>query len=195
MGGTFNPIHLGHLLMAETALEQFQLDQVIWVPTFHPPHKASNLLAFEHRWEMVQRSIAGHPAFVASNMEMKRQGISYAVATLRELQALYPEVACYWIIGTDAFQGLPQWQNSAEVVDRCLWLVAPRDHERTHQVCQAVANDFATRSVQLRWHMLQMPQMEVSSSLIRAYCQQGRSIRYLVPEAVRLYVNTNNLYK
>lgn len=195
MGGTFNPIHFGHLLMAETALNQFQLDQVIWVPTFHPPHKSTDLLPFGHRWEMVQRSIADHPDFTASNIEMKRQGTSYAIATLNELQELHPEITWYWIIGTDAFQSLPQWQHSANIADRCVWLVAPRDHTRTQQVCQTVADQFTAQSVQLDWHVLQMPQVDISSSLIRTYCQQGRSIRYLVPETVRIYINTNNLYK
>lgn len=195
MGGTFNPVHLGHLLMAECALDQFELEQVIWIPTYRPPHKAQSLLAFGHRWEMVKRAIADHPQFIASDIEQQRATVSYASETLVELNAKFPETCWYWIIGLDAFHTLPEWRNSCELVTQCIWLVAPRDQASTEKVCLQVETEFVRQSIQLRWHLIQMPQIDISSSLIRHYCHHGRSLRYLVSESVRVYIQTNNLYQ
>lgn len=195
MGGTFNPVHLGHLLMAESALDQFGLDQVLWIPTYRPPHKTQSLLAFAHRWEMVKCAIADHPQFIASNLEQQRKTISYASETLNELNANFPETRWYWIVGLDAFQTLPEWRNSSDLATQCIWLVAPREQASTEQICLQVETEFMRQSIQLRWHLIQMPQIDVSSSLIRYYCQLGRSLRYLVSESVRVYIHTNNLYQ
>ncbi|EKQ70821.1 nicotinate/nicotinamide nucleotide adenylyltransferase [Leptolyngbyaceae cyanobacterium JSC-12] len=195
LGGTFDPIHVGHLLMAETALEQFNLDQIIWVPAYQSPHKTKELVAFNHRWEMLKRAIADHPDFIASDVDQKRGGISYAIATLTDLQHLYPNVDWYWIIGIDAFQSLPDWRSSVEIASQATWLVAPRNQKPSQTIGATVASVLACRAVQLRWYLLKMPQIEISSSLIRQYCQEGRSLRYLVPDPVRVYIATQNLYK
>ncbi|NJR58467.1 MAG: nicotinate (nicotinamide) nucleotide adenylyltransferase, partial [Cyanobacteria bacterium CRU_2_1] len=126
-GGTFNPIHWGHLLMAETALSQFNLHQVIWVPTYRPFYKSSTeLLAFHHRLEMVQRAIASHPHFTVFTSEQSHPDAAYAIHTLLELQLFYPNSQWYWIIGLDAFQSLPRWHRRQEWIEQCDWLVAPR---------------------------------------------------------------------
>lgn len=225
-GGTFNPVHWGHLLIAEAAIDQFQLDRVIWVPAFRSPHKAQLLLAFEHRLEMVQRAIVDHPAFTVSDLEGQRQGVSYAIDTLTSLQALEPNACWYWIVGSDAFQSLPRWQASQTLMARCLWLVAPRAlsnegmvwyrgdaaPERRVKDANEEAKPPADRpllphplahtalhiplpSSQPHWHQLQTPLMGISSTLIRQRCQEGRSIRYWVPEAVRCYIAGQNLYQ
>ncbi|NJP09097.1 MAG: nicotinate (nicotinamide) nucleotide adenylyltransferase [Leptolyngbyaceae cyanobacterium RU_5_1] len=196
LGGTFNPIHWGHLLMAETALEQFALNQIIWVPTYCPPHKRDQeLLGFEHRMEMVRRAIADHPDFMASDVEMQRGGVSYAIATLNALDSLYADTQWHWILGMDAFQSLPHWQNSAAIAAQCRWLVAPRSTQDAEIQCQQVAAELLIQSIQLRWHVLHMPQVEISSSLVRERYQMGRSLRYWVPEPVRRYIITHNLYQ
>ncbi|WP_219904755.1 nicotinate (nicotinamide) nucleotide adenylyltransferase [Stenomitos frigidus] len=128
-GGTFDPIHWGHLLIAETAFDQFQLDRVIWVPTFRPSYKAHPLLAFEQRMEMVRRAIADHPAFTVSAIDEQQAGTSYAIATFNALQALEPNTVWYWIVGNDAFQSLPKWRGSQSLIAQCIWLVAPRGSE------------------------------------------------------------------
>lgn len=195
LGGAFDPVHIGHLLMAEAALEQFQLDRVIWVPTYQPPHKAGELLPFHHRWEMLQQAIADHPAFIASEVDQQRGGISYAIATFTDLQQQYPVACWHWIIGVDAFQSLPHWRNAEEIASQCTWLVAPRNHKPVQTIALEVASALVSQSVQLRWCLLTMPQIEISSSLIRQYCHQGRSLRYLLPEAVRVYITTHQLYR
>lgn len=215
-GGTFNPIHWGHLLIAETAIDQFCLDRVIWVPTFRSPHKTQTVLDFEHRLEMVRRAIAEHPAFTVSAIEGQRQGISYAIATLKTLQVLEPAARWYWIIGSDAFQSLPNWYASESLIAQCTWLVAPR--VGSNAIDQQQESDWAqnrlegegarlstthcqsflappTSSSQLHWHPLQLPLIGLSSTLIRQYCQEGRSIRYLVPETVRCYITAQKLYQ
>ncbi len=192
-GGTFDPIHWGHLLIAETALSQFALDEVIWVPAYQPPHKSGSAwqsqppLAFEHRLEMVRRSIAHHPAFTVSSLEADRTGASFAIDTLRSLQTLYPHTQWYWIIGTDAFQKVPHWYRSQEMVQACEWLVAPRLGVEIDRQNPAYAG--------IRWQELQIPFVEVSSRLIRQYLHSGRSIRYLVPEPARLYIADCQLYQ
>jgi nicotinate-nucleotide adenylyltransferase len=191
-GGTFNPIHWGHLLVAETALDQFELSRVIWVPTFRPAYKSVELLEFEHRLELVKQAIADHPEFWISDIERQHQGTSYALTTLHHLEALYPKSDWYWIIGLDAFQSLPHWYGSTAIATQCTWLIAPREAQRDAKnsatVCLQVADYFIKQKIPFYWHLLNMPQVEISSSLIRDYWQQGRSLRYLVPDAVRHYL-------
>lgn len=242
-GGTFDPVHWGHLLLAETAFDQFRLDRVIWVPTFRPTYKAPPLLAFEHRLEMVRRAIADHPGFTVSAIDGQQQGTSYAIATFNALQALEPNALWHWIVGNDAFQSLPKWRASQTLMAQCIWLVAPRTLENEGGRCwgneggereegrgerkeesglpkwqstetriQAIEKSTLKNlhpssfplpspshspapSSHLRWHQLQMPPVAISSSLIRSRCREGRSIRYLVPEAVQCYIAEQNLYQ
>ena len=204
LGGTFDPVHWGHLLLAETALSQIALERVIWVPDRCPPHKRA--AGFEHRWEMVQQAIADNPAF-ASHMLAKRDP-TYAVQTLIDLQALYQNTDWYWIVGLDAFQTLPRWHRQQELAAACDWLVVPRSVSPTSKEnepaamttaeiessCQQVAQQLATETSVIRWQLLQMPTVGVSSSLIRQHCRDRRSIRYLVPETTRSYIATYDLY-
>lgn len=187
-GGTFNPIHWGHLLVAETALEQFDLSGVLWVPTFRPSHKSVELLGFEHRIEMVKQAIAPHSAFWISDIERQRQDRAYALTTLLDLESLYPKSDWYWIIGLDAFQSLPHWYKSTTIAAQCTWLVAPRNAQNTSTICQQVADYFIEQEIPFHWQLLNMPQVEISSSLVREYWQKGRSLRYLVPDSVRHYL-------
>lgn len=215
-GGTFDPIHWGHLLLAEMALSQFGLDRVIWVPSRCPPHKSgTSLESLEHRLEMVRRAIAEHPAFALESVEADRIGPAYAIDTLTDLQALYPNTQWYWILGLDAFQTLPRWYRRQDLIPTCDWLVAPRPapalnafmpslnrrsqpegiDAQMQTFCQPVVEQLASQAIPIRWHILQMPSVSISSSLIRSYCRRRRSIRYLVPETVRTYILTQKLYQ
>jgi nicotinate-nucleotide adenylyltransferase len=209
-GGTFNPVHWGHLLIAETALSQLELDRIVWVPAYQPPHKAEAdiLLSYDHRFEMVKLALADHPCFEISAVESERAGRSYAIDTLRTLQTLYPDTHWHWIIGLDAFQHLPRWYAHRELAQYCCWVVAPRlertaatanrqkaQIEAAEAVCAEVAQVLARQSIKVHWQILQMPIVEISSSLIRQYCHQQRSIRYLVSEPVRTYILQHHLYQ
>jgi nicotinate-nucleotide adenylyltransferase len=206
LGGTFNPIHLGHLLIAEAALNQLALEQVIWVPTYRPLYKSANeLMDFQHRLTMVKLAIASNPSFVVSTVERNQPHSAYAIDTFLSLQNIYFASQWYWIIGLDAFLTLPRWYRRQELLTRCIWLVAPRletflekDLVKMQSIlllCEQVAQKMAAESIDLKWHILEMPYIGISSRLIRQYFSDRRSIRYLVPDAVRDYILQQNLYK
>ena len=213
-GGTFDPVHWGHLLIAESALSQIKLDRVIWVTTPNPHYKQA--VPFEHRLEMVQMAIADHPGFtifpVLENMgggeatppffrnQCQVSTRSYAIQTLFSLQAAYPNTDWYWILGLDTFQTLPRWYRLFEIATACNWIVAPRDsvvQQAIAQVqftCEQVVQQLETQLYSIRWQILDLPMVGVSSSLVRQRCRSNHSIRYLVPEPVRTYIASHNLY-
>ncbi|MBD2693779.1 nicotinate (nicotinamide) nucleotide adenylyltransferase [Anabaena catenula] len=196
-GGTFDPIHWGHLLVAETALSQVLLEQVIWVPSRHPPHKQAAL--FEHRVVMLQLATKNNPAFTISLIDRERSGRSYAINTLIDLSACYPNTHWYWIIGLDAFQTLPRWYRGHELAQMCDWLIAPRllggeTIAQSELICKQVEQQVREQSRSINWQLLHTPLVKVSSSIIRELCDQNHSIIDLVPEPVRLYIATHNLY-
>lgn len=182
--------------MAETALTQCLLNRVIWVPSRCPPHKSATLMSsLAHREEMVRRAIADNPAFVLESSQADPTGETYAIDTLKHLQVLYPNTHWYWIVGLDSFQTLPRWYRRQELIPACDWLVAPRlDPSQIDFLCQQVERKLEYQSIQIRWSILSMPAVGISSSLIRDRCRQQQSIRYLVPEAVRNYITEQKLY-
>jgi nicotinate-nucleotide adenylyltransferase len=184
-GGTFDPVHWGHLLVAQTAFSQLPLDEVIWIPTLNPPYKQT-ATRLSQRLEMVKLAIASHPNFSTlpiNNLESV-DTIDAAIA----IQDIYTQTRWYWILGIDAFATLPRWRRSKEIASAYEWIVVPRIENS--QIPQQVAQQFEN----LRWQILPMPIVQISSSLIRQYCRDRYSIRYLVPEAVRSYINCHNLY-
>lgn len=198
-GGTFDPIHWGHLLIAETALNQVALEQVIWVPTPRPHYRQAT--QFEHRLAMVQMAIGDRPAF--TTVPSAAEFSTYAINTLLHLQAIYPNTYWYWILGLDTFQTLPRWYQRQKLAASCDWLIAPRiipsmpkdqGSVQTQLLCEKVVQDLANEYINIKWQILQVPLIEVSASLIRQYCREYRSIRYLVPESVRIYITDRNLY-
>ncbi|MFQ4142739.1 nicotinate (nicotinamide) nucleotide adenylyltransferase [Chlorogloeopsis sp. ULAP02] len=196
-GGTFDPVHWGHLIVAETALHQGSVEQVIWVPSYNPPHKKA--ASFQHRLAMLQAAIADHPAFAVSLVEQTRSGTSYAINTLIDLSNLYPNTHWYWIVGLDAFQTLPHWYCGQEVAQSCNWLIAPRITNsqciaQSELICKQVEQQLAKQSIIIHWQLLNIPLVGLSSSLIRKFCRERKSLRYLVPESVRNYIGDRNLY-
>jgi nicotinate-nucleotide adenylyltransferase len=209
-GGTFNPVHLGHLLLAETALRQCQLEQVLWVPTHCPPYKSKQKLAsFTHRLAMLELAIADHAGFTVLPLEAQRSEPMFAIQTFQALQLLYPKTEWFWIIGLDALQTLPRWPGSSELAAQCSWLVALRQSQalgqellvteppasRINQLVQQIADQVTLPPLQkFRWQVLKMPLLQISSSLVRQACRDRQSIRALVPESVRLYIQSHQLY-
>ncbi|MEA5581640.1 nicotinate (nicotinamide) nucleotide adenylyltransferase [Nodularia harveyana UHCC-0300] len=196
-GGTFDPVHWGHLLVAQTALSQVPLKKVIWVPSLNPPHKKT--VVWQNRWEMLQLATKENPAFTVSPVETKRSGISYAINTLIDLSSCYADTHWYWIVGLDTFKTLPRWYRGHELVLMCDWLIAPRllggeTIAESELICKQVEQQFQGQSLTIDWQLLNIPLVEISSSLIRKLCHDSQSIRYLVPESVRSYIITHNLY-
>jgi nicotinate-nucleotide adenylyltransferase len=196
-GGTFDPIHWGHLLIAEAALQQIPIEKVIWVPSLNPPHKKAS--AFRHRLAMLQLATQDNPAFTVSSVEKNRSGVSYAINTLTDLSVCFPNTHWYWIVGLDTFQTLPRWYRGQELAPMCDWLIAPRlvggeNIAQSELICKQVKQQLRKHSNTIHWHLLHIPLVGVSSSLIRKLYRVGKSIRYLVPEDVRSYIAAHKLY-
>lgn len=232
LGGTFDPVHWGHVLVAETAASQFNLDRVIWVPDRSPPHKGRpDLASFEQRREMLALAIGDRPDFVISPPSANPSDSSFAIDTLLYLQKLYPGDHCwYWIIGSDALLTLPKWHRCGEIAGLCDWLVAPRPSQgdqvtaesgeigelsewgdcpgekpldcggdrmlvQANAVGRRVAEQMALLDVEIRWEVLSMAAIEISSSHIRRCCAERIDLRYLVPEVVATYIAAHQLYQ
>ena len=179
-GGTFNPIHLGHLLLAEAAREALKLDRVLFIPTRQPPHKrVRDLPAGSDRLAVVQAAIQGHPAFVASDIELQRTGPSYSIDTVRVLRQQLPTAKLFLLVGEDML-GV-RWLAWDELKRLCTIVAARRPHAAS-----------SSRRRGMTW--LPMPQVDIASSDIRARLKAGRSIRYLVPPAVERYIRQHRLY-
>lgn len=185
-GGTFNPIHLGHLLIAEAAAEALELDRVIFIPSATPPHKRPRVLAdARHRLRMVKLAIHGNPRFGCSDIEVRRGGPSYSVETLRQLRHAMPRAKFYFLIGADSLRELHKWREAAELARLCEFICVARPGERTPPA----------RLRGLRVHKLPGHPADISSSDIRDRLASGASVRYLVPETVQRYIQKTGLYR
>ncbi|MBT3294806.1 MAG: nicotinate (nicotinamide) nucleotide adenylyltransferase [Verrucomicrobia bacterium] len=192
LGGSFNPIHTGHLILAQQALESYELDQVLFVPCALPPHKDPGmLLPGGVRLAMVQMALAGDPRFEASAIELERGGTSYAVDTLRQLTEMYPESDLYFIIGDDTLVELYQWHRIYDLLPLCTFVTFGRNREAIrpdalHLDPPWPARLLATATMARRF--------EVASSDIRHRVAEGMSIRYLVPDVIDMYIAEHHLY-
>lgn len=183
MGGTFDPPHFGHLLIAERAREACQLDEVWFMPTKTPPHKTgSNLCNDEQRIEMVKLAIETNPNYKLSLAEFERIGPSYTIDTIKQLKADYPEADFYFIIGGDMIEYLPKWKD----IDELLTLITFVGVKRPGHNWTFIYSD--------KVEIIDAPQLEISSSEIRERSQKQRSIRYLLPEAVIEFIKEQGIY-
>lgn len=190
MGGTFDPIHLGHLAVAEEAREVLDLDRVLFVPAGRPPHKdAGDVSPIEHRLAMVELAIAGNPAFQVSRIEVDRPGPSYTVDTVESLAANGHRLTL--ILSAETFGELPTWHEPWRLFEVAAVAVAPRWGYAAPDL-EWFAAAFPGREDRVRY--LEGPRLGVSSTALRARVAAGRSIRYLVPEPVAAYIAANNLY-
>lgn len=193
MGGTFNPIHLGHLMIAEVAYEAFNLEQVIFVPAYKPPHKDKEVISPEHRYAMTQEAVRDNPHFSISDVEMKRNGPSYTVDTIRYFKDLYgPDADFYFIAGTDSIQDLPNWRYIDELLDLCYFIGAMRP-EGSEQV-DAVIDTFGQKGRE-KIHLLEVPEMKLSATYLRKRLRRGETVRYMLPKCVVDYIETHHIYK
>jgi nicotinate-nucleotide adenylyltransferase len=185
LGGTFDPIHNAHLLLAEQAREQLGLKQVLFIPAGDPWRKAfRRVLPAEHRVAMTRLAVATDPGFVVDECEVKREGASYTAETLVDLQKRYKNDELFLLLGEDALADLPFWRDPEVIAEQATIVVAPRGGV----VLPELPFD-ADRVVRIT-----MPYMEISSTDIRERAKSGRSLRYLVPDAVAAYVKDHKLY-
>ena len=189
MGGTFNPIHYGHLVTAEEALSQFKLDRVIFVPTGQPPHKTTGKLASsEDRYLMTVMATASNSHFFVSRIEIGREGKSYTIDTVKELKSTYGESAAfYFITGADAILEILTWKNPEEIITMCKFIAATRPGYNLSRIEELKK---AKDSISI----MEIPALAISSTDIRERIKTGRPIKYLLPESVCNYLLKNDLY-
>jgi nicotinate-nucleotide adenylyltransferase len=194
LGGTFNPIHLGHLLIAQDAVEQLDLDRVKFIPSATPPHKKyeGNATAAQ-RLAMVRLAIRGSARFELDDIEVRRSGTSYSVDTLTSLRRRDPQAQFYFIIGADSLQELHRWRDVERLVRLCTFVTVPRSSFELGPVVDPKV-DAATRR-RLLQHVLRGHACDIASRDIRARVARGESIRYLVPDAVLRYIKRHKLYR
>ena len=191
-GGTFDPIHHGHLAIAEEAREALGLERLVFVPAAVSPFKGdSEAAAPAHRLAMVEAAIAGNPAFSCSRLELDRPGPSYTVDTLAAMAPETNPESLWFLLSSEALAGLPRWREPGRILDLARIAVVPRaGHERLGPDWAAAA--FAGRED--RFAFLPGPLLPISGSVIRRRAAAGRSVRYLVPDAVARYIKMYELY-
>lgn len=193
MGGTFDPLHYGHLVAAEMARYAFDLEKVVFIPTGNPPHKVGRkITSAEARFQMVSLATEDNAFFEVSRIEIERPGHSYTVDTLRDLKRLYSGSELYFITGSDAFREIFTWKDVEEILRLSHFIGASRPgfdpEEFLHDIQREYPKFFE------RMHLLEVPALAISSTDIRSRVKRGQSIRYLLPESVRLFIEENGLY-
>jgi nicotinate-nucleotide adenylyltransferase len=183
LGGTFNPVHIGHLILAEEVREKMDFGRIIFVPTFLPPHKEnSNIAQAQERLKMLKLAIKGNRYFSASDSEIKRNGRSYTIDTIREFKGAYPKDELYFIIGSDLLKYLDEWKDLSEIIKMVKVIVATRPGFPLEDIPSYIQT-IAIRAV------------DVSAFEIRECVRLNKSFRYLVPESVFNYINKKRLYQ
>lgn len=207
-GGTFNPIHLAHLRVAEEVREACALDRVLFLPAALPPHKQSGVdTPFRHRLAMVEAALTDHPDFSACDLEARRSGASYSVDTLEELQRLYPDDELFFIIGLDSFVDITSWKDFPRLFELANIVVAYRpdygdDDPRTRlpvalaeQFCYDEGSFNLRHKCGKRLIFVAETRLAISSTMLRERVARNQSIRYLVPASVEAYIQQHHLYR
>jgi nicotinate-nucleotide adenylyltransferase len=183
LGGTFNPIHIGHLILAEEAREKLNLGRIIFVPTYLPPHKDnSDIAQAVDRLAMLKAAIKGNKYFSASDAERKRNGRSYTIDTLKEFKKRYPDDELYFIIGSDLLKYLDDWKDLARIIKMVKFIVATRPSFPLEKIPSYIST-VAIRAV------------DISGFDIRKKIKENKSFRYLLPWPVFSYIKKRGLYK
>ena len=195
-GGTFDPVHYGHLLLAESCREACRLDAVWFVPAAHPPHKQQYpLTAARQRTEMLELAIGGNEGFTVSEMEIERGGVSYTVDTLAALRAEQPQRELYFLLGADMLADLPHWRDPERSCELALPVVVRRGGVDEPDFACLAGCVSPSRLIEISQALVPMPLIELSSREIRRRARAGLSIRYQTPRAVEKYIETNRLYQ
>ncbi|MFA5275371.1 MAG: nicotinate-nucleotide adenylyltransferase [Candidatus Omnitrophota bacterium] len=183
LGGTFNPIHTGHLILAEEAREKLKLDKIIFVPAHLPPHKDNSDIAHpQQRFLMLRLALRGNKHFAVSNIEIRRQGRSYTIDTIKEFKKLYPDDELYFITGSDLLKYLDEWKDLGEIIKMVKFIVATRPGYPLERIPTYIST-------------LPIRAVDISAFEIRSAIKEDKSFRYLVPEKVFDYIERKRLYK
>lgn len=194
MGGTFDPIHIGHLLLGEFAFEQFNLDEIWFLPNGNPPHKDTDEMdtVLGHRVAMVKAAIKGAPHFKLSLHEAKK-GVHYTYKTLLEFHELYPGNEFYFILGADSLFSIEDWKFFREIFPNCKILAAMRDDKDVSDMQKQIS--YLSEKYGADIELLRAPLLEISSTTIRERAAKGLTVHYMVPDMVADYIKSHHLYK
>ena len=183
LGGTFDPPHLGHLVLAQETLRRLKLDKVIFIPTYLPPHKKIKENNAYMRYKMVLLACKDNPRFEVSRIEIKKKAVSYSVDTLKKLRRKYGKDAeLFFLVGSDSLSELENWKDVNEVLRLANFVVASRP-------------GFPAKKLKKRVRLIEIPAINISSSMIRNRVRRSQSIKYLVPEKARRFIIKHRLYK
>ena len=193
-GGTFDPVHLGHLILAEQCRDQAGLDEVWFLPSYHPPHKAAAAVTrFEQRCDMLELAVAGHPRFRIERIEKELPPPSYTAETLAELRRRHPNDEFALLMGSDGLPDLPQWYEPRRVVELASLVVIPRPGVMLW-TADRLAKALGVPLDEVRLRYVACPMIEIASRELRRAVADGMSVRYLVPRAVEEYLRDRKLY-
>lgn len=195
MGGTFDPIHVGHLILGETAYEQLELDKILFMPAGNPPHKQNRQgrATDEQRVEMVSRAIASNPHFELSLVEMNEDGYTYTYRTLEQLNEAYPDTHFYFILGADSLFDFEKWKEPQRICDACTVVVATRNHTASEKLDQRMQE--LTEKYHGNFVKLESLNIDISSGTLREWIKADKTVRYYVSDSVIDYIQKENIYK
>lgn len=194
LGGTFNPVHLGHLFMAEHARIEMNLDMILFIPTGVPYMKNNKeILPSDIRMQMLELSITSNPYFATSDIEIKRKGNTYTYETLEELHKNYPNAELFFIVGADCLFTIEHWYQPQRIFDNCILLTANRNDVPQKDLFEK--KQFLEDTFQARVILLNVPQMDISSTKVRENIKSGKSIRYMVSDNILDFILQNNYYQ
>ena len=189
MGGTFDPIHVGHLMIAEAVWDEYKLEKVLFIPSANPPHKPDVMTSARHRFNMTLLATCSNPHFEVSSIEMDRTGPSYTIDTIKALKKIYgDDTDFYFIIGADCIHELPSWHKIDELLKICKFIATKRPSYKLD--LSIIAKEFSDYNIQL----LETPELEISSTDIRQRIKKGYSIQYITTEQVQQYIRKEELY-
>ncbi len=195
-GGSFDPVHYGHLLLAECCRETLALDEVWLIPAAVPPHKQSRELATgKHRYEMLELALAGHEQLKPSRLELDRGGVSYTLDTLLAAREVAPGATLFLLMGADSLADLPTWREPQRICELSVPAVVCRggSPEPNFDVLRTLVSE--ERLLDIRGAQVRMPLIELSSTDLRERAMRGRSLRFRTPRAVEKYIETHGLYR
>lgn len=193
IGGTFNPVHIGHLILAENAYDALKLDKVIFMPTGKSYLKdPSRILSAKIRIELLNAAVCDNEHFSVSDYETKKSGNTYTFETLKELNSLDDDEELYFIIGEDSIYNIESWREPQVIFENCVLVVAPRDHEPDEKLIAIKAH--LEELYGARIELLDAPDIDISSSMIRERINRGKSIKYYVPDSVAEIIYEHGYY-
>lgn len=207
-GGTFNPIHSGHLRAAEIAQRKFSLDRVLFVPSYIPPHKESDDIASpHHRLKMVELACKPYPQFIPSSIEIEAKGKSYSVISLGRVKELFPEALIFFILGVDAFLEIDTWKDYEKLLNQCFFIVVSRPGYNLDEAREVLGGRYREMIVEFsetgkeekkfcssRIFLLPIEALDIASSEVRRRIREGISVKGLVPYDVDTYIRKHNIY-